>query len=325
MGRYIVTGAAGFIGARTAELLLEEGHEVVGVDSLNAAYDVRVKRNRLERLAARPNFDFETGDIAERSLFDRAALREGRFDGLLNLAARAGVRASVDDPWVYVSTNATGTLNCLEFCRRREIGKLVLASTSSLYGTSNEVPYTEDQDTSRPISPYAASKAAAEAMAHAYHALHGIDVTVLRYFTVYGPAGRPDMSVFRFTQRVREGLPIFVYGDGSMSRDFTYVDDIARGTIKALKPLGFEIVNLGSDRPYTVKELIEIIEASVGKKAVIEYQDAHPADVPSTWAAIEKAARVLDWQPQVTLQEGVARAVAWYEAEREWAKDVKVY
>jgi len=325
MGRYIVTGAAGFIGARTAELLLEEGHEVVGVDSLNAAYDVRVKRNRLERLAARPNFDFETGDIAERSLFDREALREGHFDGLLNLAARAGVRASVDDPWVYVSTNATGTLNCLEFCRRRGISKLVLASTSSLYGTGNEVPYTEVQDTSRPISPYAASKGAAEAMAHAYHALHGIDVTVLRYFTVYGPAGRPDMSVFRFTQRIREGQPIFVYGDGSMSRDFTYVDDIARGTIQALKPLGFEIVNLGSDHPYTVRELIEIIEASVGKKAVIEYQDAHPADVPSTWASIEKAARVLNWHPKVTLPDGVARAVAWYEAEREWAKDVRVY
>ncbi len=325
MPRYLLTGAAGFIGARTAELLLESGAEVVGVDNLSAAYDVRVKRHRLERLAARPGFAFETGDIGDRALFERPALRESRFDGLLNLAARAGVRASVDDPWVYLATNGTGTLNCLEFCRRQEIPKLVLASTSSLYGTSNEVPYTEDQDTSRPISPYAASKAAAEAMCHAYHALHGIDVTVLRYFTVYGPAGRPDMSVFRFTQRIREGEPIFVYGDGSMSRDFTYVDDIARGTIAALRPLGYEIINLGSDRPFTVRELIGVVEKSVGQKAQIQYQDAHPADVPSTWANIEKAARLLDWHPQVALPDGVARAVAWYEAEREWAKGVNVY
>lgn len=325
MARFLVTGAAGFIGARTAELLLEEGHEVVGLDNRNDAYDLRVKDYRLARLARHPAFRFEAGDIADRRVFAREALVGAPFDALLNLAARAGVRASVDDPWAYLETNATGTLNCLEFCRHHGTPKLVLASTSSLYGTRNTSPYTEDQDTSRPISPYAASKAAAEAMAHAYHALHGVDVTVLRYFTVYGPAGRPDMSVFRFTQRIREGLPIYVFGDGSMSRDFTYVDDIARGTIAAVRPLGFEIVNLGSDHPYTVRELIETIEQAVGRRATIEYRDVHPADVPTTWASIDKAAKLLDWRPEVPLREGVARAVSWYEAERDWARQVQVY
>ncbi len=325
MGHYLLTGAAGFIAARTAELLLEDGHGVVGVDNLNDAYDVRLKEYRLERLGRHAGFRFVHADISDRVLLDRQELAEEPFDGVLNLAARAGVRASVADPWVYLETNGEGTLNLLELCRRRGIRKFVLASTSSLYGTSNQSPYTEDQDTSRPISPYAASKAAAEAMAHAYHALHGIDVTVLRYFTVYGPAGRPDMSVFRFTQRIREGLPIYVYGDGTMSRDFTYVDDIARGTIAALRPLGYEIVNLGSDHPYQVRELIATIEGALGRRAEIEYQDAHPADVPTTWASIEKAWKLLGWRPRVSLDEGVRRAAEWYEAERAWAGQIPVY
>ena len=325
MAHYVVTGAAGFIGARTTELLLEQGHAVLGVDNLNAAYDVRVKHHRLARLRDRQGFAFEEGDIADRALFERPVLCERRVDAVLNLAARAGVRPSVDDPWSYLETNATGTLNCLEFCRRRDVRKFVLASTSSLYGARNPVPYTEDQDTGRPISPYAASKGAAEAMAHAYHALHGVDVSVLRYFTVYGPAGRPDMSVFRFTQRIREGRPIVVYGDGSMSRDFTYVDDIARGTLAALRPLGFQIVNLGSDHPYTVRELIALIEERLGLEAEVEYRDSHPADVPTTWADIRKAEKLLDWRPEVPLLEGIARVVAWYEAERSWARDVVVY
>jgi nucleoside-diphosphate-sugar epimerase len=325
MARYLVTGAAGFVGARTAELLLEAGHQVVGADLLNDAYDPRVKAHRLERLERRPEFHFERGDIAERDFFERPVFRESRFDALLNLAARAGVRASVGNPWTYLETNGTGTLNCLEFCRRHDVPKFVLASTSSLYGRNNSTPYSEDQDTSRPISPYAASKAAAEAMAHAYHALHGVDVSVLRYFTVYGPAGRPDMSVFRFTQRIREGRPIYVFGDGSMSRDFTYVDDVARGTIAALRPLGFEIINLGGDHPYTVRELIGVIEKCLGRQAEIEYRDAHPADVPTTWASIEKAAKLLDWRPRVSLREGVEQAVAWYEKERDWVSEIEVY
>lgn len=325
MGHYLVTGAAGFIAARTAEMLLEQGHTVLGVDDLNDAYDVRVKQYRLGRLQAQGGFSFARGDIADRGLYETQPLREPHFDAVLNLAARAGVRASVANPWVYAETNLTGTLNLLDFCRARGIPKFVLASTSSLYGAANPSPYTEDQGTSRPISPYAASKKAAEVMSHAYHALHRIDVSVLRYFTVYGPAGRPDMSVFRFTQRIREGKPIHVYGDGTMSRDFTYVDDIARGTIAALSPLGFEIVNLGSDHPYQVRELVAIVERCLGRRAEVRFEDAHPADVPSTWASIEKARRLLGWRPEVPLEEGVARTAAWYEAERAWASSVQVY
>lgn len=325
MARYLLTGAAGFIGARTSELLLERGDEVVGVDDLNDAYDVRVKEHRLAGLSRRPGFRLLRGDIADRALYDAPVLGEGRFDAVLNLAARAGVRASVSNPWVYAETNLTGTLNLLELCRQVGIPKFVLASTSSLYGTRNQSPYTEDQDTSRPISPYAASKKAAEVMTHAYHALHGIDASVLRYFTVYGPAGRPDMSVFRFTQCIREGKPIRIYGDGTMSRDFTYVDDIARGTILALRPLGYEIVNLGSDHPYRVGELVETIERALGRRAEVVHEPAHPADVPVTWASIEKARRVLGWSPEVSLDEGIARAVAWYEAQRDWASKIQVY
>jgi nucleoside-diphosphate-sugar epimerase len=325
MARYLVTGAAGFIGARTAALLLEAGHEVVGVDDLNDAYDVRVKQHRLESLCSREDFRFERLDIADRAAIAAAGLQEQGFEAVVNLAARAGVRTSVETPWVYMHTNVTGTLNLLELCRAAGVSKFVLASTSSLYGLGNSLPYREDQDTSRPISPYAASKKGAEALSYTFHFLHGLDVTVLRYFTVYGPAGRPDMSVFRFIQRIREGLPIYVYGDGSMSRDFTYVDDIARGTVAALAPLGYEIINLGGDHPHEVRELVGLIEARLGRRAEIEYQEAHPADVRATWADIGKAEKLLGWRPQVSLEEGIARSVAWYEAERARAREIPVY
>jgi nucleoside-diphosphate-sugar epimerase len=321
MGVYLLTGAAGFIGARTAELLLDAGHRVVGVDDVNPAYDPRVKRHRLEKLAAREGFSFHELDIAQRAALGR--LGGERFDAVLNLAARAGVRASVENPWVYVDANVTGTLNLLEWCRARGVHKFVLASTSSVYGGSDASVFREDQESSRPISPYAATKKAAEALSYTWHALHGLDVTVLRYFTVYGPAGRPDMSVFRFVRRIREGEPITVYGDGSMARDFTYVDDVARGTIAALRPLGYEIVNLGGEHPAEVRELVATVERALGRKAEVRHEPAHPADVPRTAACIDKARRLLGWEPQVSLAEGVARAAAWYEAERAWAKDVR--
>lgn len=320
MGHYLLTGAAGFIGARTAELLLDAGHLVLGVDDVNDAYDPRVKRHRLARLAAREGFRFLELDIARRDALAR--IDDERFDAVLNLAARAGVRASVENPWVYVETNVTGTLNLLEWCRARGVRKFVLSSTSSVYGGSDASVFREDQETSRPISPYAATKKAAEALCYTWHALHGLDVTVLRYFTVYGPAGRPDMSVFRFVRGVREGTPITVYGDGTMARDFTYVDDVARGTIAALRPLGYEIVNLGGEKPTSVNELVATVEAALGRKAQRSFAPAHPADVPRTAACIDKARRLLDWEPRVPLSEGVARAAAWYEAERSWAKDV---
>jgi nucleoside-diphosphate-sugar epimerase len=320
VAHYLLTGAAGFIGARTAELLLDAGHGVVGVDDVNDAYDPRVKRHRLARLAPRRGFRFLELDIAKRDALAR--IGNERFDAVLNLAARAGVRASVENPWVYVETNVTGSLNLLEWCRARGVRKFVLSSTSSVYGGSDASVFREDQETSRPISPYAATKKAAEALCYTWHALHGIDVTVLRYFTVYGPAGRPDMSVFRFVRGIREGTPITVYGDGTMARDFTYVDDVARGTIAALRPLGYEIVNLGGEKPTSVNELIATIEGALGRKAERRFAPPHPADVPRTAACIDKARRLLGWEPRVSLSEGVARAAAWYEAERSWAKDV---
>jgi nucleoside-diphosphate-sugar epimerase len=321
MGRILVTGTAGMIGSRTAALLLDAGREVVGVDDLNDANDPRLKRNRLAELEGRAGFSFVRADVADRTAL-AAALPAGPFDAVINLAARAGVRASVENPWIYLSTNVTGTLNLLALCRERGVAKFVLASTSSVYGASRAELFREEDESSRPLSPYAATKKAAEALAHTYHALHGLDVTVLRYFTVYGPAGRPDMAMLRFVQRIREGRPITVYGDGSMSRDFTYVDDVARGTIAALRPLGYEILNLGGDHPYAVTEVIAAVERALGRKAVVQHAAAHPADVPRTAACIDKARRVLGWSPQVPLTEGVARTVAWYEANRAWAKEI---
>jgi nucleoside-diphosphate-sugar epimerase len=322
VGRILVTGAAGFIGARTAGLLLDEGREVVGLDDLNDAYDPRVKENRLAALTGRAGFSFVRANVADRAAL-AAALPAGAFDAVINLAARAGVRTSVENPWIYVDTNVTGTLNLLALCRERAVPKFVLASTSSVYGDSRAELFREDDESSRPLSPYAATKKAAEAMAYTWHALYGLDVSVLRYFTVYGPAGRPDMSVFRFVQKIREGRAITVFGDGSMSRDFTYVDDIARGTIAALRPLGYEIVNLGGDHPYAVSELVAAVEAALGRRAEVVHAPAHPADVPRTAASIEKARRLLGWAPRVSLREGVAQAVAWYDANRSWAKDVR--
>jgi len=321
--RILATGVAGFIGSRVAELLGEQGHQVCGVDNLCPAYDVRLKEHRLDRLRTMPQLDFRRGDISE--LADITAIWQecGPFDAVVNLAARAGVRLSVEDPWVYISTNITGTLNLLELCRRHGVGKFVLASTSGLYGGSNPVPFREDADTDRPLSPYAASKKGAEALCFTYHHLYGLDVTVFRYFTVYGPAGRPDMSLFRFVQWIHEERPLRLYGDGKQTRDFTYVDDVARGTIAGLKPLGYEVINLGGDSPHDLLELIALIEGEAGKKARIERHPMHAADVQATWADIQKAGRLLGWRPEVPLEEGVTRLCAWYRENRTWAKDIR--
>ena len=225
--RILLTGVAGFIGSRVAELLLDEGHEVLGIDNLCPAYDVRLKDYRLGRLEGSPGYDFRRVDIAYRDDLATIWGESGPFDAVINLAARAGVRQSVVDPWVYVDTNIVGTLNLLDLCRRHGVGKFVLASTSSLYGADNPVPFSEDAPTDRPLSPYAASKKGAEALCWTYHHLYGLDVTIFRYFTVYGPAGRPDMSLFRFVQWIHEGLPLRLYGDGTQSRDFTYVDAVS--------------------------------------------------------------------------------------------------
>ena len=324
MANYLLTGAAGFIAFLVAELLIDSGHHVYGVDNLNDAYDIRLKTYRLDRLQSLPNFHFLKADISERSANEKLeSWLPGEVSGVINLAARAGVRTSLTDPWVYVDTNMTGTLNLLELCRRRAIDKFVLASTSSLYAEVSTPPFKETDDTDHPLQPYAASKKGAEAMAFAYHHLYNIDVTVLRYFTVYGPAGRPDMVMFRFCQWIAEGKPVVVNGDGEQSRGFTYLDDIARGTIQALKPLGFAVINLGGHEVITINHLIHMLEERIGKRAQVTYADFHPADVHTNQADVTSAKQLLGWEPQVDLDEGVSHLVNWYMEERTWASQVE--
>ena len=322
MSHYLVTGAAGFIASSVSELLLKGGHTVVGVDNMNDAYDVRLKDWRLAVLKEHESFFFKNVDICDRDRLRQDVFGDTVFDAVINLAARAGVRQSVMDPDVYADTNLTGTINLLELCRDYGTSKFVLASTSSLYGIGSEMPYHEALNTDRPLSPYAASKKAAETMCHAYHYLHDIDVTICRYFTVYGPAGRPDMAPFRFTQRISEGRTIKVYGDGMQSRDFTFVEDVARGTVAGLRDVGYEAVNLGSDTPVVLMDLIREIEERVGKKALIEFGPRHKADVTATWADISKAERLLGWKPRVDLRRGIQRMVDWYQENRSWASKI---
>jgi nucleoside-diphosphate-sugar epimerase len=322
MSTYLVTGAAGFIASQVCHLLLDAGHNVIGLDNMNHAYDVRLKDWRLARLLPRENFQFERINIAERAAVAGVFNKFGQFDGVVNLAARAGVRASVENPWAFVETNLTGTLNLLEGCKEHGVNKFVLASTSSAYGEDAPQPTPETTDSSKPLQPYAASKKAAEVMCHSYHYLNGIDISVVRYFTVYGPAGRPDMVMFRFVQWIREGKPVYLNGDGNQSRGFTYIDDIARGTIAALKPVGYEIINLGGHEPITVNAMIAELEAMLGRKARVIRQPAHKADMLSNLADVSKARRLLNWEPQVNLQEGMRRMVDWYLTEREWAQHV---
>ncbi|HLD94973.1 MAG TPA: NAD-dependent epimerase/dehydratase family protein [Anaerolineales bacterium] len=322
MARYLVTGVAGFIGARVTELLLGAGDTVVGVDNMNTAYDVRLKEYRLKNLEGKKGFEFRRLDISNRKAVEE--LSEEMFAGVINLAARAGVRDSVEDPWIYLESNTAGTLNLLELCRRQGIEKFVLASTSSIYGANAPLPTPETADSSHPLQPYAASKKGAEAMCHVYHFLYGIDVTIVRYFTVYGPAGRPNMSMFRFMQCISEGKPIQLLGDGNQTRGFTYIDDIARGTILALKPVGFEIVNLGGHESISINDLIAMLEKFIGRKATVEQLPAEKADMSASWADVSKAGKLLGWEPQVGLESGIAKMVEWYKAERSWASRIKL-
>jgi len=320
MGNYLVTGAAGFIGARTSEVLIEDGHTVVGIDNMNDAYDVRMKEFRLKRMQSMKGFTFHQLDISEKSTIP--VFNGQQFDGIINLAARAGVRFSVDDPWTFVQSNVVGTLNMLEICRQTNTKKFILASTSSIYGEDPPYPTPESASSSEPLQPYAASKKGAEAMCHAYHHLYGIDVSIVRYFTVYGPAGRPDLALFRFVQWVSEGQSVRVNGDGEQSRGFTYIDDIARGTILALKPVGFEVINLGGHEVITINNLVKLVEDVVGKKAKVVHGPPNLADMRSNWADVNKAGEMLGWEPQYDMRAGVEKLVEWYTAERDWAKDI---
>src|SRR5215213_6470492 len=281
MAHYIVTGAAGFIGARTSELLLKAGHTVVGIDNMNDAYDPRVKEYRLKKLQSIPGFSFHKLDISNKLVIE--PFKDQKFDGLINLAARAGVRASVKDPWVYVESNMIGTLNMLEICRQTGTKKFIVASTSSIYGEDPPYPTPESASSSEPLQPYAASKKGAEAMCHAYHHL---------------------------------------YGNGEQSRGFTYIDDIAHGVIAALKPLDYEVINLGGHEVITINNLIKLIEDIVGKKAIVEYGPPDLADMRSNWADVSKAGELLGWKPQYDMRAGIQKLVEWYNAEREWASKI---
>lgn len=343
MATYLVTGAAGFIASKVCEQLLASGHTVVGIDNLNDYYDVRLKDYRLAQLlgkhdwAARAHshvsqfqgasascgkFYFRALDIEKIDHLD-SVFADFKFDGVFNLAARAGVRYSLVNPHVYLSTNTLGALNVLECQRKHGVKKHVLASTSSLYAGCS-MPFKEHLPVNAPLSPYAATKKAAELLAYTYHHLYGLDITVVRYFTVFGPAGRPDMSVFRFIKWIDEGVPLELFGDGTQSRDFTYVDDVAHGTILAARSLGYEIINLGGGRnPMTLLAMISLIEKSLGKTAIINIKPFHNADLKQTWADIAKAGSLLGWKPLVGPEVGFQHSVDWFRANRGWLADVK--
>jgi len=323
MQTILVTGAAGFIGWKTCEYLLRGGAVVAGIDNMNDYYDVRIKEYRLNELKKHKQFRFVNLDIEDLEALKRLFTNH-TFDSVINLAARAGVRYSMENPFVYMRTNALGTLNLLEMMKEHNIKKMVLASTSSLYA-GQPMPFREDLPVNTPISPYAASKKAAEAMAYTYHYLYGIDISIVRYFTVYGPAGRPDMSIFRFIKWVDEGVPLEIFGDGSQSRDFTFVDDIADGTIMALKDVGYEIINLGGGKsPISLLKMIGIIEENLGKKAEVNLKSFHKTDIKETQADITKAHKMLNWHPKIGLEEGLKRTITWYLQNRSWLKNVKL-
>ena len=343
----LVTGAAGFIGAKTVELLLAKGHAVVGIDNLNDYYDVRLKNYRANTLlgqaenprtpptltensaglakaeSADGQFHFYHLDIENQQSVD-ALFEAHEFASILNLAARAGVWHSMENPYVYMSTNTVGTLNLLEAMRRREVNKMVLASTSSLYA-GQEMPFVETQPVNTPISPYAATKKAAELMAHSYHYLYGLDISVVRYFTVFGPCGRPDMSMFRFIEWILNEKPIELFGDGEQSRDFTYVDDIARGTIAAQKEVGYEVINLGGgNNPVSINWLIKQFETALAKRATVKHLPLHKTNLKSSWADIAKAKRLLGWKPRVSLEDGIRKTIEWHQANRVWLDDIRL-
>lgn len=320
MKKIFLTGCCGFIGWKVGEILLKRGYDVFGVDNLNNYYDVRLKEWRLERLSKR-NIKFEKADILKSDI--KKLIKKFSPDVIINLAARAGVRGSIEEPFIYFKTNALGTLNLLEICKELGIKKFILASTSSLYA-GQKTPFLEKLAVNTPISPYAASKKAAEVTCYTYHYLYGIDTIIFRYFTVYGPCGRPDMSVFKFIKLIDEEKEITVYGSGNQSRDFTYVDDIANGTIKGIKLNGFEIINLGNNRPYKLNEMIGLIEKNLGKKAKIKYTPFNKADIKKTWADIRKAKRLLKWEPKTDLPEGIRKTVLWYKKNRNFLKDIKL-
>jgi len=321
--KVLITGCSGFIGWKTTQKLLEKGFNVIGVDNNNDYYDVRLKKWRLNKLSDSKNFEFFKIDIEDKEKLKKI-FSDNKFDAVINLAARAGVRYSIINPEIYYTTNVLGTLNLLELCKEFTISKFILASTSSLYAGHSK-PFDEKSPVNKPISPYAASKKAAEVLCYTYHYFYKIDVTVFRYFTVYGPAGRPDMSIFRFIKWIMEDKAVTIFGDGTQNRDFTYVDDIAEGTVKGMNRVGYEIINLGGGKkPRSINEVISIIEKISGKKAKINYLSPNKADMKSTQANIVKAKKILNWYPKISLEEGINESIKWYKENKDWLKNIKV-
>ena len=319
----LVTGAAGFIGMHVADALLRRGDEVVGVDNLDPYYDVSLKEARLARLAGRPGYAFERLDLAEAGA-TAALFASGRFERVVHLAAQAGVRYSLVNPLAYLRANVDAFAHVLEGCRHAAIAHLVYASSSSVYGANHTLPFSEDQPTDHPVSLYAATKKADEAMAHAYSHLYRLPATGLRFFTVYGPWGRPDMAPMLFARAIFAGEPIKVFNHGKMRRDFTYVDDIVEGVVRVLDrppaadPSGaapHAIYNIGHHEAVELETFISTLERLIGKPAIRDYQPMQPGDVPATYASIDRLRAATGFVPTTTLDDGLARFVAWY---RSW-------
>jgi UDP-glucuronate 4-epimerase len=310
---FLVTGGVGFIGSHVCERLLEAGHAVCALDDLNDFYDPAIKQSTLRELQSRAqSFSFVHADITNRGEVDEI-FRSMAFDQIIHLAARAGVRPSLEQPALYQRVNVEGTVNVLEAARERGVKKITIASSSSVYGVNSKVPFSETDPIFNAISPYAASKLACEALGHVYHHVHGMDVCMLRFFTVYGPRQRPDLAIHKFARLMHAGQPIPLFGDGSTSRDYTYVDDTVAGVIATTeKEFGFEIINLGESQTVELDRLIELLEHAMGVKAQINRQPAQPGDVPITFANIEKAQRLLGYNPQVKIEDGVPRFIEWF-------------
>lgn len=311
--KFLVTGGAGFIGSHVCERLLRDGHAVWVFDDLNDYYDPALKRQNLDEIRALGgDFNFVEGDLTDRAAVE-ALFARTQFDQVIHLAARAGVRPSLQQPDLYMRVNVEGTVNLLEAARQHGVTKVTIASSSSVYGVNAKVPFSEDDPIFTPISPYAASKLACEALGHVYHHVHGLDVVMLRLFTVYGPRQRPDLAIRKFTRCIVNGQPIPVYGDGSTARDYTYVDDIVQGIIAVTrKRFGYQIFNLGESQTVRLSYLIELIEKALGKKAVIDRQPPQPGDVPITFANIRKARVLLGYTPSTRIEDGIPRFVEWY-------------
>lgn len=310
---FLVTGGAGFIGSHVCERLLGAGHAVWAFDDLNRFYDPQIKARNLRDIQslARP-FEFTHGDLVDRSALEDL-FRSVKFDQVIHLAARAGVRPSLAEPALYQRVNVEGTVNVLEAARLHGVKKITIASSSSVYGVNAKVPFSESDPIFSAISPYAASKLACEALGHVYHHIYGLDVTMLRFFTVYGPRQRPDLAIHKFAQLISDGKPIPVFGNGCTARDYTYITDIVDGVMACTqKEFGFEVFNLGESQTVTLSQLIELLEKSLGKTAILDRQPPQPGDVPITFADISKARAKLGYHPRVKIADGIPLFVDWF-------------